>query len=282
MLIILVVSSTLSFTLNVYNFLFVKRLAIYFWFAVLPLLWIALPLAVAAWVTDTCQTFAGVVLQNWAQSSGDAAHTSLQGMTNDVTPEVTCITCRSSSRSKKSLCENSIGNQYARPKFRKNLRNVIRPLQVKSSPKESNTNAAYYIGAENMQNSFSPKLTGGETLKPTVEQRETDQRVLQAAIDWGTGLEPAVGEQPIGQQALGRVPIISCNYSQIVPAVRFDFERYIIYLQCLLPDVGFSVAGCLVTWEKLFGLAVFMISVAAVFIQEVIFGSGKNTIAARP
>ena len=32
MLIILVVSSTLSFTLNVYNFLFVRRLAIYFWF----------------------------------------------------------------------------------------------------------------------------------------------------------------------------------------------------------------------------------------------------------
>jgi hypothetical protein len=101
--------------------------------------------------------------------------------------------------------------------------------------------------------------------------------------------EPAIGEdidqrmrEPIGEQGTGNPPknepfITASGYPQST-GVRFDFERYIIYLQCMLPDVGFSVGGCLITWDKVFGLAVFMTSLAAVFIQEVMFGSRKNTI----
>ena len=279
MLIILVVSSTLSFTLNVYNFLFVKRFAVYFWFAVLPLLWIAIPLGVAAWVTDTYQTLAGVILKNWAQSSGGAGHTSAKEVVkSDVTPEVTCITCRSSARLRSTHCT---GSQYARQKFRKSSRNVIRPLQIMSYPKESNTDFAFYIGAGNIQNSFylprnKEKFSSADTPEPTVEQQETDQRPLERVMSEGIGLTPAVGER-----AMDKASVTSRENSQSIP-VKFDFERYIIYLQCLLPDVGFSVAGCLITWDKMFGLAVFMISLAAVFIQEVIFGRRKNTIAARP
>lgn len=286
MLMTLVVSSTLSFALNVYNFLFVKRFAIYFWFAILPLLWIAIPLGVAAWITDTYQTFAGVVLENWAQSSGDVSQTSEQGVVTRsgvITPEVTCITCRSSARLRGAHCTDS---QYAKRKFRKSSRNVIRPLQIKSYPKESNTDFAFYIGARNVQNSFklprnNQKFSSGDTLEPTVEQQETGQRPLERAMGEGIGLESGVGRRPIGQRAVDEALVTSCDYSQSIP-VRFDFERYIIYLQCLLPDVGFSIAGCLITWDKVYGLAVFMISLAAVFIQEVIFGSRKNTIAARP
>lgn len=288
MLIILVVSSTLSFTLNVYNFLFVRRLAIYFWFAVLPLLWIAIPLAVAAWATDTYQTFAGVVLKNWAQTSGDAGEISVQGLvTSDVTPEVTCITCRSSARSKGSQCKKNTGIQYAKRKFRKNLRNVIRPLQIKSCPQNGNTNVAFHTRG-NKQNGFTLQhgLTRDITKLPSVEMFEPvviGQQIGQRAP------EPAIVEQPIGQRTpvsagqligqrtISEAVITSCDYSQSMQE-RFDFERYIIYLQCLLPDVGFSVGGCLVTWDKVFGLAVFMTSLAAVFIQEVLFGSRKNTI----
>lgn len=37
---------------------------------------------------------------------------------------------------------------------------------------------------------------------------------------------------------------------------RFDFERYITYLQYVLPDVVFFVGGFLVTRDKVFALAV--------------------------
>ncbi len=296
MLIILVVSSTLSFTLNAYNFLFVRRLAIYFWFAVLPLLWIAIPLGVAAWATDTYQTFAGVVLKNWAQTSGDAPRTS---DTNDVMPEVTCITCRGSARSKTTQRTKNTGSQYVRRKFRRSLRNVIRPLQIKSCPQNGNTNLAFHT--TDARNMLPYGLTGDikslpsvKMVEPAVVGVQIGQHTREPAISeqpagqW-TG-EPTIGEQvidkrtseptveqPTSQRTISEAFITPCGYSQSVP-VRFDFERYIIYLQCLLPDVGFTVGGCLVTWDKVFGLAVFMTSLAAVFIQEVMFGSRKNTI----
>ena len=37
---------------------------------------------------------------------------------------------------------------------------------------------------------------------------------------------------------------------------RFDFERYITYLQCALPDVVFFVGGFLVAMDKVLALAV--------------------------
>jgi hypothetical protein len=267
MLVILVISSTLSFTLNAYNFLFVQRFAIYFWFAVLPLLWIAIPLTVGAWATDTYQTFAGVVLKNWAQTSGDTPRTSVQE--NDVTTEVSCITCQS----KTSQRASDTGTQYARRKFQKGSRTVIRPLQVKPCSENENNSFGFQTGGENTQNGFTLPY----------ELSRDSQR-----IGWRVR-EPAIGEdidqrmrEPIGEQGTGNPKrnepfITSSSYPQST-GVRFDFERYIIYLQCMLPDVGFSVGGCLITWDKVFGLAVFMTSLAAVFIQEVMFGSRKNTI----
>lgn len=260
LLVILVMSSTLSFTLNVYNFLFVRRLAVYCWFAVLPLLWIAIPLTVGAWVTDTYQTFAGVVLKNWARTSGDTSSDSSQGMvTSDVTSEEACFTCRNSARSK--ISDKISGSHYARKKFRTNLQNVvIRPLQIKPCAQNAFTiQRELTSGMKNIpcvdmvEPAVVSQKAGQQTFEPDVFQL-SDQRTS----------EPIVGGESIGLRS--------------TPVDKFDFERYIIYLQCLLPDVGFSVAGCLLTWDKVFGLAVFMISLAAVFIQEVMFGSRKNTI----
>ncbi|XP_028409950.1 uncharacterized protein LOC114532605 [Dendronephthya gigantea] len=259
LLVILVMSSTLSFTLNVYNFLFVQRLAVYFWFAVLPLLWIAIPLAVGAWATDTYQTFAGVVLKNWARTSGDNSSDSSQGMvTSDVSPEMACITCRDSARAK--LSNKISGCHYASKKFRTNLRNVVvRPLQIEPSAQNACTVQSELT--EDIKN-----MPCVDMVEPAVASKKTDQWTCEAEV---LQLRP---ESVLSGESIG------LRSNPGYPADRFDFERYIIYLQCLLPDVGFSVAGCLLTWDKVFGLAVFMISLAAVFIQEVMFGSRKNTI----
>lgn len=54
-----------SFVLNAYNFLFLKRLAIYVWFAIAPLIWVVCPLTGAAWVTKTYWKYKLVVVNAW-------------------------------------------------------------------------------------------------------------------------------------------------------------------------------------------------------------------------
>lgn len=273
MLIILVMSSTLSFALNVYNFLFVRRLAIYFSFAILPLLWVAIPLMVAAWATETYQTFAGVVLKNWAEACQDRVEDESRaeglGSTTTVPQGVTCATCRLTASSKKLWRQNT-GSQFARRKFIKrigrSMRNVIRPLEMNTRQTPDTT-----------------KL--GDFNHPALEERSC----FTIQHGWPRDSRDTREQRHNGQNNRGEVTLVAeCEKpnrpsweetKNIQPRrQRFDFERYIIYLQCLLPDVGFSLGGFLVSWDKVFGLAIFMASLAAVFTQEVLFGSRKNTL----
>ena len=278
MLIILVISSTLSFTLNAYNFLFVQRFTIYFSFAVLPLLWVAIPLAVGAWATETYQSFAGVVLENWAQACGDAPQMSVQDVIeNDAMPEVTCITCKS----RNSQHTKNTRTHYARRKFKKNSQSVIRPLQIKPCSKNGTNSVGFHTGrGEDMPNGFTLSHELNRDIKNPIINQESGQCAREPKVDEHIDQQfrEPTEEQLTSKRERSEVFTPQSHHPAQSTAERFDFERYIIYLQCLLPDVGFSVGGCLITWDKVFGLAVFMTSLASVFIQEVIFGSRKNTI----
>ena len=61
----LLVACSTSFVLNAYNFLFLKRFAIYVWFAIAPLIWVVCPLTGAAWVTKTYLKYKMVVVNAW-------------------------------------------------------------------------------------------------------------------------------------------------------------------------------------------------------------------------
>lgn len=61
----LLVACSTSFVLNAYNFLFLKRFAIYVWFAIAPLIWVVCPLTGAAWVTQTYLKYKLVVVNAW-------------------------------------------------------------------------------------------------------------------------------------------------------------------------------------------------------------------------
>lgn len=61
----LLVACSTSFVLNAYNFLFLKRFAIYVWFAIAPLIWVVCPLTGAAWVTKTYLKYKLVVVNAW-------------------------------------------------------------------------------------------------------------------------------------------------------------------------------------------------------------------------
>ena len=280
---VLIMSSTLSFTLNSYNFLFVRRLAIYIWFTVLPLFFIAIPLAVAAWATETYQTFAGVVLRNWARASGEQAsggdllenETPREGLgtNSSSSPEHSCSTCQSFGYASE---ETENYSQYSNRKFTKQIgrkfRNVIRPLEMNVSRSREFIAHAQTLNVRDVRHeqiihegrdaSQEWARNGGDIWVQNDQNCRLDAK--KQSTKRSQDKRPENGDDVIArrQSMMGR----------------FDFERYIIYLQCLLPDVGFSVGGLLISWDKVFALAVFMASLSAVFIQEVLFGNRKNTL----
>lgn len=60
---------------------------------------------------------------------------------------------------------------------------------------------------------------------------------------------------------------------------KFNFEKYISYLDKVSRNVGFSIGVVLVTWELVSTLFFFLISLIALFVQESIFGKAKSTIS---
>ena len=60
---------------------------------------------------------------------------------------------------------------------------------------------------------------------------------------------------------------------------RFNFEKYISYLQNVLPNIGFDIMGIIVTWNMVSGIIFLEVSVLALFVQESIFGNSKATVA---
>lgn len=60
---------------------------------------------------------------------------------------------------------------------------------------------------------------------------------------------------------------------------KFNFEKYISYLQNVLPTIGFKIMGITVTWEMVSTLLFLEVSLLALFLQESIFGSLKAQVS---
>lgn len=60
-------ATSLSFVVNAYNFLFIKRYAIYIWFAIAPLLWTVTIMIGSAFVTSSYKKLKLVVMQSWVE-----------------------------------------------------------------------------------------------------------------------------------------------------------------------------------------------------------------------
>lgn len=60
---------------------------------------------------------------------------------------------------------------------------------------------------------------------------------------------------------------------------RFNFEKFLSYLESMRSVVGFSIAGIMVTWDLVSTTLFLLFSIIAVFLQESIFGSQKSTLS---
>lgn len=54
---------------------------------------------------------------------------------------------------------------------------------------------------------------------------------------------------------------------------KFNYEKYIIYLESILPTVGFSIGGVIITFNGIYTFIVVLTFLVGVFAQEAFFGS---------
>lgn len=59
---------------------------------------------------------------------------------------------------------------------------------------------------------------------------------------------------------------------------RFNFEKFLAYLESMRREVGFEIAGFMITWDKVSTTLFFMLSIVAAFLQNSIFGSKHSTL----
>lgn len=68
------------------------------------------------------------------------------------------------------------------------------------------------------------------------------------------------------------------KFKKVAARPRFNFEKFLAYLESMRGVVGFEIAGAIVTWDKVSTTLFFLFSIVAVFLQESIFGSQKSTL----
>ena len=54
---------------------------------------------------------------------------------------------------------------------------------------------------------------------------------------------------------------------------KFNYEKYIIYLESILPTVGFSIGGVIITFNGIYTFIVVLSFLVGVFAQEAFFGN---------
>ena len=54
---------------------------------------------------------------------------------------------------------------------------------------------------------------------------------------------------------------------------KFNYEKYITYLESILPTVGFSIGGVIITYNGIYTFIVIITFLVGVFAQEAFFGN---------
>lgn len=258
-LIILELTTVLSFVINAYNFMFLKRLAIYLWFALVPLIWSVTPLLVAAWATETYQSYVVSVIKSWGEHPEDDESSS-EGEEMDEYQEAI----------KKLKVNKSKSLLIASTKLLKNLQR--KRLVLKQDRRLSIALRRESLAFPGQPGSQLPGQTPSDyVLQPNNPLRLID---VDACSDAGRDESNDSTTQLLAENFLHKRRQYETHPEK---KSKFNFKTYVMYLQGLIPSVGFSIAGIILTWEKVSTLGVFLISLLAVFIQEIVFGNRKNT-----
>lgn len=116
---------------------------------------------------------------------------------------------------------------------------------------------------------------------------QNDQRASEANLQANTpGKTTCITVKPWREDRIYKLQNVFSGSARFIGKLRhkkefrrkFQFEKYIMYLEKVSRREGFCIGVVLITWELVSALFFFLISLIALFIQESIFGKAESTI----
>lgn len=205
----LLVACSASFVLNAYNFLFLKRFAIYVWFAIAPLIWVVCPLTGAAWVTKTYVRYKLVVVNAWVDIPEEHE---LEASAHDYLHQT-----------------NSDGRSRSpSPSLKKKWGSTIKRLGQKEPVQQSTTKGKDFVGVNN------PGYKGDDTNKttvPTETKRSNSRKNSEISLHFSADEKTSkVKRGSFHGTTLSKTPEIlltDCDQvsQNVVPAQEFSYGK---------------------------------------------------------
>lgn len=262
----LVLTTVLSFVINGYNFLFFNRRAIYLWFALVPSIWSILPLILAAWATENYQAYVASVVRSWGEHpESDESESEEEDM--DEYQEAMKKLKVNRSRSVLIASTNLLKTlKRKRLILRQDRRMSLAAVRRESQASESRPSLVddassnginrNLLGVQNPLRLVDMETGGVDTFS---ESRLPSTCILNKGFTPHSSNPPTAANKPSKKS-------------------KFNFKSYVMYLQGLIKEVGFSVGGMVLSWEKVSSIGILWVSVLAIFIQEIVFGNRKSTL----
>ena len=224
---------------------------------------------------------------------------SRRGSTLNKTPEILLTDCD-------EVTENVVPSQTLKPATLErsksessltDVENVDRPLEqqehglTRSSSSEHVADEAprshvVRIDIEGSQSSENPSqvakstLVSGSTQSPSLSESteyhtssDTEQLKVPSQGEFagnGTGNEDSL---PRVNFLTGMAKTFHQWRTKTKKRKKFNYEKYIIYLESILPTVGFSIGGVIITFNGIYTFIVVLTFLVGVFAQEAFFGN---------
>ncbi|KAK3733294.1 hypothetical protein QZH41_011131, partial [Actinostola sp. cb2023] len=123
------------------------------------------------------------------------------------------------------------------------------------------------------------KLNPLETRRPMSEDDVLTDDGNKSNADDGKEGKPKPSRQRVMELILRGTARVVGRLRHRAKLPKFNFEKYISYLQNVLPTVGFDIMGITVTWEMVSTLLFLEVSLLSLFMQESIFGNQKANVS---
>lgn len=265
----LVLTTVLSFVINGYNFLFFNRRAIYLWFALVPMIWSAAPLILAAWATENYQAYVASVVRSWGEHPESDESDSEE---DDIEEYEEAMKKLNVNRSRGVLIAST--NLLKTLDRKKLILRKDRRMSVAATRSESHVSEAQNSLADDDETSIGTTRKTSLGIQVPLPMQVDDLDAREKDTFPHTGL-PSTCILNSGFTTNG---VRKTRPAREKKKSKFNFKSYVMYLQGLIREVGFSVGGMVLSWEKVSSIGILWVSVLAIFIQEIVFGNRKSTL----
>eukprot|EP00111_Clytia_hemisphaerica_P023335 TCONS_00068687-protein len=261
-------SVVICFGLNTYVFLFSPvRRYLHVWHSIVPLLIMVYPLCTAAWVTKQYTWFIIVVVRAWVHRDD------LDSSSSD---EDSGIDEMKTSQDKKTFAGKS--PFFSKKKLDESISSSVAGIFKSGRPKSAHFDSQRKLSG--FRRSSSVQIKDRNKRKSTQNLMPWQKAVAEKQLsDPGNivGSTTSINSVPRFASTVAAATAIN-KFKNVKNRPRFNFEKFLSYLESMRSVVGFSISGIMVTWDLVSTTLFLLFSIIAVFMQESIFGDQKSTL----